>query len=419
MARSNKVRPFGERAARFAIRDPKEDAWLNVLVGSVRSGKTWATLPKIVQLCEYPVQGLKLITGVSKAAIYQNVLKDLLDIAGERNYSYNRQSGALSLFGSEWMVVGAKDEGSEKYIRGATVGVAVCDELVLMPKSFFMMLLSRMSPTGARLYATTNPDNPNHWLKVDVLENANYSRGLGKDLWTQTWTMDDNPHLSENARERFRRSHVGVFYDRFILGKWVMAQGAIYRDVLHEHTWYGDEDRPDGLTYPGRNQRWIAIDVGTVNAFAVLDAYRVDNSLWIENEFYWDSRRTDRQKTNAEYAEDVARLIGPGDARLRPSIVIDPSAASFRTELMSRGYHVVPAKNDVLEGIRKVSTMFFRGRLKIHKRCVNTRREHENYSWSEKKADNGSEQPIKQADHSCDALRYLVSTVMTDWQIAN
>ncbi len=416
---SRRIRPYGPRAARFAVRAPAEDAWLNILVGSVRSGKTWATLPKILQLCEYPVAGHRIITGVSKSAIYQNVLKDLFDIAGRHNCSYNRQSGELKLLGSDWLVIGAKDEGSEKYIRGATVGVAVCDELVLMPRSFFMMLLSRMSQDGARLYGTTNPDNPNHWLKTEVLENKDYIRGLGKDIWTQTWTMDDNPNLGRSARERFKRSYVGVFYKRFILGMWVMAEGAVYRDVLTPETWYTDAQRPNGLTFPGRNRRWISIDVGTVNAFSAIEAYQEGNSLWIENEFYWDSRREGRQKTNAEYADDVVSMIGPCDPRVRPSIIVDPSAASFKAELMSRGLHVVNAKNDVLEGIRKVSTMFGRNRLRLHQRCVNTRRDIENYAWSEKKADNGREQPIKQHDHGADSLRYLVETVMTDWQIAN
>ncbi|HXC43333.1 MAG TPA: hypothetical protein VNY51_07430 [Candidatus Dormibacteraeota bacterium] len=156
---------FGRKAERFAMRPPEFDRSINILEGAVRSGKTWCLHPKAIYCCGYPVGGRKIITGVSKQSVYNNVLSDLFKILGPRNCSYNRDSGLLRLCGSEWLVIGAKDEGSEKYIRGLTVGIALCDEISLMPQSFFQMLLSRMSPEGARLYGTTNPDSPFHWLK--------------------------------------------------------------------------------------------------------------------------------------------------------------------------------------------------------------------------------------------------------------
>jgi hypothetical protein len=151
---------FGSLAERFAMRPPEKDCPINILEGAVRSGKTWCLHPKALSCCRYNVDGRKLISGVSKQSIYNNVLTDLFEIIGPRNYSFNRNSGQLRLCNTDWLVIGAKDEGSEKYIRGLTVGVALCDELSLMPQSFFQMLLSRMSPEGARLYATTNPDSP-------------------------------------------------------------------------------------------------------------------------------------------------------------------------------------------------------------------------------------------------------------------
>ena len=126
----------------------------------MRSGKTFALHPKALYCCDYHVGGLKIFTGVSKQTIYNNVLNDLFELVGPRNYSYNRNTGQLRLCGSEWLVIGAKDEGSERYIRGLTVGVAICDEVSLMPQSFFQMLLSGMSPENARLYGTTNPHTP-------------------------------------------------------------------------------------------------------------------------------------------------------------------------------------------------------------------------------------------------------------------
>ena len=192
--------------------------------------------------CEYNVGGRKVITGVSKQSVYNNVLTDLFDIVGPRNYSYNRNTGQLRLCGSEWLVIGAKDEGSERYIRGLTVGVALCDEVSLMPQSFFQMLLSRMSPEGARLYGTTNPDSPYHWLKTEYLDNPELR--AKKILWSDHFTMADNPNLMPEFVEAQKRLYTGFFYKRFIEGLWVIAEGAIYKDSWSEDLLYDLEDEP-------------------------------------------------------------------------------------------------------------------------------------------------------------------------------
>lgn len=411
--------PLGARAEAFAYRWPGYDARINVLCGSVRSAKTWATFPKLLLLTRYEVAGQKIITGVSKQSVYQNILTDLFEIVGEGSYSYNRQSGELVLLDSKWLVIGAKDEGSEKYIRGITAGVVVSDEIVLMPRSFFMMLLSRMSPEGARLYSTTNPDSPYHWFKTEFLDSEKLSRGLGKDLWWQTWTMDDNPNLGKEFRESTKRLYTGVFYQRFIQGLWVLAEGAIYRDVLTEDTYYDDATRPVGLLSRGGHvEHWIAIDYGTTNPMVYLDVYDDGNIVWIDREYYWDSRREGRQKTDAEYADDLVTFVGGGDARTWPGVIIDPSAASFRAELLSRGFYVVDAENEVEDGIRRVSTMLARKKLRIHRRCTEGLREIQTYAWDEKKTDKGREQPVKAHDHFPDACRYFVNTRINDWRLA-
>lgn len=190
-----------------------------------------------------------MITGVSKQSIHNNVLADLFDIVGARNYSYNRNSGELRLFNSQWLVVGAKDEGSERYIRGMTVGVALCDEISLMPRSFFQMLLSRMSPEGARLYATTNPDSPYHWLKTEYLDNPELR--AKKILWSDHFTMADNPNLTAEYVEAQKQLYSGFLYKRFIEGLWVIAEGTIYKDSWSEDLLYDLKDEPKSLRSPG------------------------------------------------------------------------------------------------------------------------------------------------------------------------
>jgi PBSX family phage terminase large subunit len=410
-AKPKKFQPFGPKAHNFAFRWPKDDATINILSGSVRSAKTWSTLVKILLLCRYEVAGRKVLTGFSKDTIYRNVLNDLFEIIHQRDYTYNRQSGDLTIYGTKWLVIGAHDEGSERVIRGMTVGAAVCDELVKMPEGFFKMLLSRMSPTGARLYATTNPDSPFHWVKVDVLDNKDYRMGLGADLWQSTFTMDDNPSLTEAYKDFLRRSYTGMWYQRFVLGNWVVAEGAVYRDVFTDDLLYDDDTRPIGLLHPnGHVDRFCALDMGTINAFAALDIYDQGNTLYIERELYFDSRTEGFQKTNSQYAQSLDEWFAQAEDRDRPSVIIDPSAASFKVELNQRGYSVIDADNEVLEGIRKVSTLLGNKRLRVHRRCVNLIREMQSYAWDEKRSEKGVEQPIKSHDHACFAAGTLIQT---------
>jgi hypothetical protein len=155
---------YGWRVLDFAYRRLEEDARINILTGSVRSGKTWALHPKILEASntESPITGWRVLVGQTKEMVYMNVLKDLFDWIGDENYHYSSHTGQLRIFDMEWKILGARDEGSEKFVRGSTIGIAVCDEVVLMPEGFFKMLLTRMSPAGARLYGSTNPDQPMH-----------------------------------------------------------------------------------------------------------------------------------------------------------------------------------------------------------------------------------------------------------------
>ena len=322
---------YGRRAERFAMRPPEKDRPINILEGAVRSGKTWCLHPKALYCCDYQVGGRRVFSGVSKQSVYNNVLTDLFDLVGPRNYCYNRNTGRLKLYDTEWLVIGAKDEGSERYVRGLTVGVALCDELSLMPQSFFQMLLTRMSPEGARLYGTTNPDSPYHWLKTDFLDNEDL-RGKGL-LWSDHFTMADNPNLPPEFVEAQKRLYRGFFYKRFIEGQWIIAEGAIYKDSWSEELLYDLVDEPIGLRGPGgHQQRIIAVDYGTTNPMVFLDIYDDGRLFWVTREYYWDSAVEMRQKTDAEYAEDLVQYIGPSRNAM---VIIDPSAASFKAEMLN------------------------------------------------------------------------------------
>lgn len=415
-----KILPFGEKAFIFATRDPRLDKFITILEGAIRTGKTFSFHPKILfQLCKYQVDGLRVICGVSKNTIMDNLLRDLFDIAGQGNYHYNVTTGDLRLFGVDWIVIGAKDEGSEKYLRGKTVGIAIVEEGVLIPKSFFMQLMGRLSPKGSRMYVSTNPDSPYHFLRTDIIDNPD----MAGDVKVIHFDLDDNPSLPVETRKRYERSYTGVFYERMILGRWVIAQGAIYRDALGPQCRYTNAERPEALL-TSFAARYILVDYGTVNPCVFLDVYDDGKMLFQDREYYHDSRAAGKaaqiqqiaQKTDQEYADDFEIFVGKDRRGL--IVVCDPSAASFKAELNKRGFQVKNGDNEVLEGIRRTASALKTGVYKINAdNCPKTLEELQTYSWSEKRADKGIEEPLKEHDHAPDAVRMGVMTCIPKWRL--
>ena len=402
---------YGPRLKEFALRPLEEDRAINILTGSVRSGKTWALHPKILYACEYPVNGWRFITGQSKETIYTNILHDLFNLVGSKAYNYNHQSGLLRLYNAAWKVMGAKDEGSEKFVRGATIGVAICDELTLMPEGFYQMLRTRMSPEGSRLYGTTNCDTPKHWLKENVLDNEKL-KNMGL-LWTDNFTMDDNPNLPKEFVESQKAQYRGLFYERYILGRWVMAEGSIYRDAWDEYLLCDDADVPTGLFGSGGFvDRWCSADCGVDHPQVYLEYWDDGTTIWILREYCWDSRKEMRQKTDSQYADDLQTFMGPNACQ----VIIPPEAASFKAELGTRGIWVTDANNEVLEGIQTVSGIMAKRKIRIHRRCTGLIRGIETHAWDPQAAKRGKEQPLKQDDDFADCIRYGLHEKIPLWR---
>lgn len=412
---------WGQKALDFIFTPPENDAFITILEGSVRSGKTVTMIPKWLNYIVTGAPGLLLMTGVSKDTVFDNVLNDLFNtLEGDPNYSYryNRQSGDLlinwrtsdnALHQRRIKVVGAKDEGSEKFIRGKTLAGAYCDELTLMPEKFFKQLLNRLSVHGARLYGTTNPDSPSHYLYKDFITNENMLRdGLVKDIH---FVLDDNPNLPEDYKANIRRSYSGMWFKRMILGQWVLAEGVIY-DMFTDDLIFTDTEWNNEVK--SRCRRYIAIDYGTKNPMVFLDIYDDGDTTYVLNEYYWDSRREQRQKTDAQYADDLMEFIGN---ELPDFIIIDPSAASFKIVCQGKGLRVKDADNSVNDGIRVTAMLMSQKKLRVHNSCKNMLDEFQAYVWDEKAAANGKEQPLKVMDHACDALRYFCKTMISKWRL--
>jgi PBSX family phage terminase large subunit len=299
------------------------------------------------------------------------------------------------LFGRRVRIEGANDERAESKIRGATYQGAYVDEASKVPRGFFAMLLSRLRLPNAKLFATTNPENPSHWLKVDYIDRAEDLSFLD-----MKFLLDDNTTLPKDYVENIKLEYTGVYYERFILGNWVMAEGLIY--PMFEKA-IGEAPASRAETYQ------VSIDYGTQNAFAAYLWGKYGAVWWAVEEYYYSGRETGRQKTDKEYADDLDRFTADYlGANGKIKVIVDPSAASFIAELRRRGrYAVIPADNDVIDGIRETASAMEQGKIKISSKLERWRMEAGGYVWDETAAE---DRPIKIDDHAMDSTRYFVKT---------
>ncbi|MCR8961650.1 PBSX family phage terminase large subunit [Brevibacillus halotolerans] len=397
------------------------DAFINILEGSVRSGKTIASIVAWIDFIKNSPHRKFLMTGSTSDTLYRNVIEDIERILGKKRARYvkSAKGGARLTLKFEnpaypdeskqkyiykiCYCVGSHDERAEGRIRGMTVAGWYADEVTLYPESVVKQAINRMSLTGARAIWTTNPDSPYHYVKKDFIEKA-----ADKGFKTWHFVLDDNFALDETYKKNIRNTYVGLWYKRMILGLWVQAEGAIYDMWDEKLNTFSDDDLIPG--FKSLAQRYITIDVGTKNATVFLDCWDDGDTVWIVDEYYYNGRDSGRQKENSEYANDLEKFIGDEYPR---AIILDPSAASFKTTLRNRGLRIKDADNEVLEGIRVTSTMIAKRKIRVHRtRCRNFLEEINGYVWDEKVSLRGIEQPLKRADHCMDAIRYFVKTII-------
>jgi PBSX family phage terminase large subunit len=367
----------------------------NIWEGAVRSSKSVTADVAWLLFVEQAPPGDLVMCGKTSRTLKRNVLRPLEEMLDDRYFTYSEGNGEGTILGRRFDVIGANDERAEKKLQGATYAGAYCDELSTYPEGFYRMLLSRLSVDGARLFATTNPDSPFHWLKVEVLD-----RAADLDLATWSFRLEDNLTLPASYVANLKREYTGLWYRRYIQGEWCRAEGAVY-DQWDEAVHLMPEDAPD----PVCSRYYLGIDYGTSNPFVLLLVGWRDGVYHVLREYVWDARQAGRQRTDAQYADDLVRFAG--DLQFS-GILVDPSAASFRVELANRGIRTTAAQNDVLDGIRTVASLLGQGRLVVHPRCVRTRAEFAAYAWDEKARE---DRPLKTSDHCMDAVRYVCHTL--------
>ncbi len=302
-----------------------------------------------------------------------------------------RRGGVTNYF----EVFGGKDEASYALIQGRTLAGVLLDEVVLMPRSFVEQALGRCSVDGSRMWFSCNPASPMHWFYTEWVQKRKERNALYLHF-----EMRDNPSLSEKILVRYESMYSGVFYRRYVLGEWCIAEGLVY-------PMFDDSCIVDAVP-EGGGEYYISVDYGTLNPFSA-GLWCLKNGVATRiREYYYSGRETNRNKTDEEHFVEVEKLAAGLPIR---SVIVDPSAASFIEVLRRHKYPVRKAKNDVMPGIITTGRYLQDGTIKIHRSCKDTIREFGLYSWDDKSTE---DKVIKENDHAMDETRYFTYTVLRE-----
>ena len=390
----------------------ESDGRINVWEGSVRSGKTIASLLRWLMYVNSSRQrGELLVVSRTRASAARNVFSPLQDPALfgpiARAVHYTPGADTATIMGRKVWVLGSSDIRSENVLRGLTCAGAYVDEITLLREDFWTQLLNRLWES-AKLFGTTNPDNPAHWLKAKFLDRL----AELPDWRSWHFLLDDNPALSEERKDAIKRENTGLFYKRNVLGLWVPAEGAVFE------TWEPARHVVPWADAPLMQQLLaLGVDYGATNpTAAVLIGLGSDGRLWAMDEWR-RSRRADAgasRTTIDEVVTDLQAWLGDRQPRFVP---VDPSAAELKIQMHRAGIRgVMDADNEVVYGVRILASLLAGDQLRVTDLCPGLISEIPAYSWDDKAAERGEDRPLKQADHSLDAIRYGAISTETIWR---
>ena len=369
--------------------------------GAVRSGKTLSMgIGFFLWAMRRFDERQFALCGKTIVSLRRNVLHEILPWLGTLGFRCEEKRSENLLIvrcgGREnrFYLFGGHDEGSAALIQGITLAGVLFDEAALMPRSFVEQASARCSVSGSRLWFNCNPEGPQHWFYREWILRAE-ERGA---LYLH-FTMEDNPSLSPRIRARYEKAYSGTFYRRFVLGEWTAAKGLIYDFFTSEEYCAGVPEKP-----------WervrVSVDYGTVNPMS-FGLWALRGGVWYRvKEYYYDARREGRQKTDAEYLEDLRRFT---EGERVEKVIIDPSAASFIEAVKRAGYPVSRADNNVADGLRVTADLLKRRKIVICEGCENSLKEIAQYCWEDGGA--GRDRPRKEKDHAMDEMRYFAMSV--------
>lgn len=373
--------------------------------GAVRSGKTSLMMVGFVDDAMERFNAQRFgICGKTVDSAIKNVIEPYISMRyAQKSYQikWSRSGKILTITNGGvtniFEVFGGKDESSYMLIQGRTLAGCLIDEVVLQPRSFVEQAITRCSVTGSKIWFSCNPAGTQHWFNQEWILHAEERNALHLHF-----VLTDNPGLSPETIQRYEQAFSGVFYRRYILGEWVDAEGLVYPFFAANEDTYLFKDSIAGL----EGRFFVSIDYGTHNPCSM--------GLWVVNngkairikESYYDSTKTKVQRTDEEHYSELERLV---KGYYIQAVIVDPSAASFIETIRRHGrFVVIPANNDVINGIRCVGSLLQAGLIKIHESCADSRREFGLYAWDEKSSE---DRVLKEFDHAMDDIRYFCYTI--------
>ena len=397
-----------QRRVEVAINDPATSVIL--IPGPVQSGKTMSAIYFFLAWCAQNWAGHDFALAARSQKQFEAVLgKYARAFGAQTGLGWTRREShydMASAFGREpnhFYVALGSDARSEAKVRGWSLAGALLDEVTLMPATFVDTILDRCSMPGATAVMCCNPAGPKHSVKRKFLDTPDAAAHIGFEL-------SDNPTLSESYINGLLRRYTGAMRERMVYGRWAASLGLIYPNLEKA---IGDA--------PPLSEAW-RVDLAADHADAavthalLMASYpgEADTSgrlgrpgaRWVVGEWRYDGRERG-QLTETEQAVRIRRDLVAGVSLGR--VLADPSARGFRRALSKAlGVPALAANNEVLAGLQKTRELIDDGLLKIDRSCKHLIHEMYNYHWDERAGLLGTDRPVKEDDHGCDALRYDV-----------
>lgn len=348
--------------------------------GAVRSGKTSIMMWAFVRWAMENFSGQRFgVCGRTVDSCTKNIIVPFtaMSLAKERYIIRWRRGdkvmevrrGAVTNY---FEVFGGKDEASYTLIQGRTLAGVLLDEVVLMPRSFVEQALARCSVDGAKLWFSCNPGSPHHWFYQEWIK-----RHRERNALYLHFEMKDNPGLSEKTLARYENMYAGIFYDRYVRGLWVAAEGVVYKDFANNTEKYLIDDPLKWAEEQGTKFSVISIgvDFGGTKSATKFQATGItkDHRVVALEEEYIKNEEIDPDALNrrfATFAQMVTSKYDYSQTRADSAETVLIRGLDHTAQKMRLGTQVKNAlKLQITDRIRLVVLLMKQGRFKVSRSC--------------------------------------------------
>ena len=377
----------------------------NIKHGATRTGKTYLDYFMIPRRIRERAgrEGLVVLIGNTRGTLQRNVIDPMIELYGTALVSPIRADNTARMFGEKVYCLGADSKKHVDRLRGTSIKYCYGDEIVTWEQEVFEMLKSRLDKEYSCFDGTCNPKDPDHWFKKFL--------DSGADIFQQAYCLDDNPFLPQNVREALKAEHRGVFYDRYILGLWTVAEGLIFPYFAEDpDRWILKGDLPElsrltiGIDFGGNGSKTAMAATGFAGGYRdliVLDETALPVGATIDaNAIAEEYVRFYRRVTDVFGRVDYVF----GDSA-SPTMINTLVSAARAAGLPWR--HITGcAKNEVTQRPVTIDRLLNAGRLHFLPGCREVRRAIASLRWDEKEKDRPEDKNIGNINDVYDSFCY-------------